>query len=545
MHSEVTPRQLARLLLLALAVLPATVQADSDHIDIARFDVRGNTLLTAQRAQAAVQAHAGPQRRHVDIERAREALERAYRHAGFGAVLVTVPEQELTDGVVQLQVIEASIDSIKPVYKPLEGMLYFSEANIRNSLPPLRENAAPNTVDISQAIQLANENPAKQVETLIRAGAVAGHLDAEISVRASDPKKYFVTLDDTGNAATGRYRLGVGFQHANLFDRDHVATFNYTTSPEEPDKVHLYSLSYRLPLYALGDSLDFLYAHSDVDSGSTATVAGPLAFSGKGEVYGLRYNLLLPRRGEYAHRLILGLDYRAFDNTCALGVFGSAGCGPSAVDVTVRPLSVTYAGQWQHPGLATSFSVSYSRNWPGGSQGEEVDFNAARPANTGSGGAPADYSLLRLGAALVKSLPRDWQLRAAGSAQYSEDPLISAEQFGLTGATTVRGFEEREAARDRGYALSLEGYTPDFARRMGLKNGSLRALAFIDQAAGRYNLLPGESQQELHIASWGGGVRGSIDSHLNFRLDAARVIDGNGLRKDGDTRAHFILQYTF
>lgn len=544
MHAEVTARR-PGCLLLALALLCGHAQADDDHFDILRYEISGNSLLTAQVAEAAVQAHAGAQRRPVDIERARDALERAYRRAGYGAVLVSIPEQELTGGVVQLQVIEARLDNISTVYRPLEGMLHFSERNIRNSLPALQEHTPPNTVAISEAIQLANENPAKQVETLIRAGKAPGQLDAEISVQASTPQKFFLTLDDTGSSSTGRYRLGVGYQHANLFDRDHVATLNYTTSPENPSQVNLYSLSYRLPLYALGDTLDFIYAHSDVDSGSTATVAGPLTFSGKGEVLGLRYNYLLPRRGEYTHRLIFGLEHRAFDNACALGVFGPLGCGPAATDVTLHPASLSYAGQWQHPGLVTSFSVSYSRNWPGGEHGSEDDFNAARPANTGTGGAPADYQLLRLGATLVKILPRDWQLRIAGSAQLTDDALISAEQLGLTGATTVRGFDEREAARDRGYVLSVEGYSPDYAGRLGWKDGSARALLFVDHAAGRNRLLPGEPQQELQLSSWGVGVRGSFSRHLNFRLDAARIMQGDGVREDGDSRVHFSLHYEY
>jgi hemolysin activation/secretion protein len=550
-----------------IASLPALACALDEHFDIARFDISGNTLLPTEAAESSVLPFAGTKRVHADVERAREALELAYRRAGFGTVLVTVPEQEITGGVVRLQVTEASIRLIRPVYKPPEGREFFSPENIRHSLPPLREGMTPNTVAIAEAVQLANENPAKQVEVLIRStGASAGSLDADITVDATNPKRLFMTLDNSGTDATGQHRLGVGFQHANLFDKDHVATFNYTTSPEKPDQVHLYGLSYRLPLYAVGDSLDMIYAKSDVNAGATATVAGPLQFTGKGDVYGFRYNWLLPRRGEYSQRMIIGLDFRAYDNSCALGGFGPAGCGASAVDVSVRPLSVAYAGQWQRPSQAGDFSFTLVHNVPGADKGRQADFNCSRrpggvttecdldqnenlldraAAGSIQGGPPARYSVLRFNGAYIKSLVSDFQVRIAGSAQYSGDALLLVEQFGLAGAAAVRGFAEREASRDKGYVLNLEAYSPNLAPRLGLENISLRGLVFYDQAAGRNNLLSGEVQQNVRLASWGIGARFAMGRTLNIKLDAAQVIDGDVVREKRDTWGHLSLYYAF
>ncbi len=51
----------------------------------------------------------GEKRSFTDIQLALEALEGAYRSAGYSAVHVVTPEQELTDGTVTLQVIETVI----------------------------------------------------------------------------------------------------------------------------------------------------------------------------------------------------------------------------------------------------------------------------------------------------------------------------------------------------------------------------------------------------------------------------------------------------
>ena len=344
------------------------------------------------------------------------------------------------------------------------------------------------------------------------------------------PLKGFVTLDNTGNPQTGDYRLGVGLQHANLFNRDHVATLNYVTS-QKTDRVSLYSGSYRLPLYSLGDSMDFIAAYSDVSAGTTQTVAGPLAFSGQGTVYGVRYNQLLVRRGEYSHRLVYGLDYRAYENPCTLGDFGAAGCGPAAVDVTVRPASLAYSGNWARPGRITDFYLALSRNLPGSTNGHESDFNAARPSPSGGDGAPSRYTIGRFGASVVNAFANNWQVRAAVSGQYTSDALISGEQFGIAGATAVRGFLEREIARDKGFFVNLKLYTPNLAGKLVPGEGNLRGLVFYDIGHAANNPLAGETEQQVSISSIGAGLRWNIQRDFNARLDVARVVDEGGSRR--------------
>src|SRR5262252_7122597 len=360
-----------------LAAVPALAyaQAQTERFDIDRFEVVGNTLLPAAEIDETLKPFTGKSREYGDVQRALEALELRYRAAGYSAVLVSVPEQELGKGSVRLNVLETRITRVV-----VEGNKAFSEANIRRSLPALKEGASPRAADISANVQLANENPAKQADVVLRLGEKEGEVEARVGVVDSSPLRPFVTVDNTGNQQTGDYRFGVGVQHANLWDRDHIATLNFVTS-DRPSQVKIYSASYRLPLYSLGDSIDAFAAYSDVDAGVTQTTFGPLAFSGKGDVYGLRYNQLLARHGEYSHRIVYAFDWRNYQNACTLGAFGSAGCGPTGASVTVRPASLTYYGNWSAPGRVSDFSVGYARNIPGGQHGSDADFSAARPSN--------------------------------------------------------------------------------------------------------------------------------------------------------------------
>ena len=529
-------------LAVALLLIPAHSPAQTAAVlfDIDRYAIEGNTLLEPAAIEATLQPFVGKQREYGDVQRAIEALRRRYRSAGFSAIQVVAPEQNLDRGVVTLRVIEARIGSLI-----LRGNRFFDAANIRRSLPALREGVAPRAGEISANVQLANENPAKQVDVVLRAGEGAGVVDAAVDVVDVAPFKAFLTFDNTGNRQTGAFRLGAGVQHANLFGRDHVGTFNYVTSPGKEDQVRLYSGSYRLPLYGLGDSMDFIAARSDVSAGTAQTVAGPLTFSGRGTVIAARYNQLFERRGEYAHRIVYGIDQRAYDNDCALGDFGAAGCGPAAADITVRPVSVAYSGNWANPGRVSDFYVALSRNIPGAANGRESDFNAVRPSPTGGPGASSRYTILRFGASAVNAFANNWQLRAAFNAQYTGDALVSGEQFGVAGATAVRGFHERQIVRDAGYYASLELYTPSLAGSLVPGEGNLRGLLFYDFARAANNPLAGEDRQKTSIASMGAGLRWNIQRDFNLRLDVARIMDEGEGSRTGDLRGHLSVYFGF
>ncbi len=528
--------------LLMLLSLCAKAQEQTERFDIKRFTISGNSLLPAAELDQLVAPFVGSKREYGDIQRALEALELAYRQRGFSAVQVAVPEQELTEGVIKLQVAESVIDklTINSEHK------FFDAANLRGGLPALKEGTTPNTFDLSSQIALNNENPAKQVEVILGISEKEGMVDARINVAESNPVKYSLGMDNTGNSQTGDHRISFSVQHANLFNLDHVLTASYMTSPEKFDQIKIGSLSYRLPLYAYGGAMDFIYAKSNVDAGTTATTAGPLSFTGKGDVFSFKYTHTLPRKGTYSSKLIFGLDYKKYDNECSLGSFGALGCGSAAASVTLRPISLTYNGLKVGPGHATDYSLSLAKNIPGGSKGNDVAFAAVRPSPLGEAGPRADYKVLRLSLTHLRIFQGDWQIRAALNAQYTDQPLLAQEQFGLAGSTAVRGFTEREVARDQGIFTNLEAYTPELAKLLGLTETSLRALAFIDAASGHNYLLAGENQpNHQSLASIGVGLRFGLGKTAAAKLDIARVTLPNGTQDRGNIRGHFNLSISF
>jgi hypothetical protein len=73
---------------------------------------------------------------------------------------------------------------------------------------------------VANNLAIVNESLAKQTTVTLRAGDKDGEVDAVVDVIDENPRKIFASLDNTGTPSTGYYRLGIGYQHGNLNDRD-------------------------------------------------------------------------------------------------------------------------------------------------------------------------------------------------------------------------------------------------------------------------------------------------------------------------------------
>ncbi len=507
--------QLTRLLagsVLAVAVASAWGADAADdgaiRFEISRFTVQGNTLLSQAQIDSVLAPYSGKERDFGYVQRALEALEAAYHERGYNVVTIELPEQELNGGVVTLRVVETRIGRVT-----VKNNRYFDEANIRRSLPSLQEGSSPNLKQVSANLKQGNDNPAKQVTMKLQNGEQDGEVDAVLDVKDQTPWKAMANIDNTGTDATGKTHVGVILQNANLFGRDHLASLQYTTSAEEPGRVKVYGAGYHIPLYALGDSLDFYASYSNVDSGTITAGTFNLAVSGKGAVYGARYNQTLAKRGNIDSQLSYGVDVKAFKNSVVLldTQLGN--------DVTVHPLSITYQASSPIPMGEAGAMVTLLRNVSGGSNGGQASFSLARA------GAKADYTILRAAGSVSHAFRGGWQVRAIFSGQYSRDALIPGEQFGAGGSTSVRGFTEREVSNDRGLSVNLESYTPNLCARDGW---NCRLLAFYDAAHLSRNKALADELERSTIASAGVGARFVLSTYVNLQLDYGHVLRDAG-----------------
>ena len=113
----------------------------------------------------------------------------------------------------------------------------------------------------------------------------------------------------------------------------------------------------------------------------------------------------------------------------------------------------------------------------------------------------------------------NWVTLVRADGQWTSEPLISNEQFGIGGVNSVRGYREGQVFGDTGWHVTLEQQTP--AHQVGIVYGDtpllLRSLVYMDYADA-YLLDP--RGRPDNTALWGTGLGGvaSIGSHWEARF---------------------------
>ncbi len=524
-RSHVLPglRVIVAGVLLACAAYSANSLAQQT-VTINEYIVRGNSVLDLRDIEKAVYPYLGEGRTMQNIEQARDALQQAYQEAGYQSVYVDLPEQQVEQGIVILQVTEARVGRLR-----VQGAQYHSPLAIRDAVPTLREGTVPD-FELAQS-QLADLNRgSRQVMPLVREGSQPGTLDVDLRVEDKMPWNGSVALNNDYSADTSKLRAITSLGHDNLWQKGHSASLTYFTAPERKGDASVVSGSYTLPAAKNWDlQLSGYHSNSDI-----ATIGGTNVL-GKGHSFGARFSYTPEFQAPWYHTFSAGLDYKRFREELRFG--------DSSDEVPLRylPLSLGYSGYRYAENMQSSLSldlVASPRSLFGlGSNDEDFDYKRYR--------ADPSFALLKLSLSHTQNLPSDWQMYMRLGGQLATGPLVSNEQFSAGGSGTVRGYLAAERAGDEGYSSSVELRTPSLAKWLGPHVNEWRFYAFADAARLRLiDPLP-EQKYDFSLASVGLGTRLQVLNWLSANLDWAYPLNDGANTERHKPRLHFSVRASF
>ena len=485
----------------AAAALPAMGTPTRPLFAIRGFDVTGDNPLPASDTTRVLAPFLRTDASMETLQKATEALEGELKARGYALHRVVLPPQSVGE-TVKLEIVKFVVGKVT-----VEGLQRFDAANVRASLPELREGTAPNFKTLAVQTTIANESAGKNVQIALKEAQEADQIDARIVVTESKPWNFALSLANTGSRTTGRDRLTISGSHANVFNLDHQFTGAYTTSIERPGDVRQFGANYRVPLYQLGGVLGASFTRSTVVGDF-----GALKSTGAGQTMGLNYSHYLAPNGGYRSRVTLGLEDKRFDITEIAGI-----AVPGQLVRRSRPLTLGYVATVVGDRAAWGYGTELSGNWVAGSGNNLTAYRSEDPRVRTAG-----FAALRANANYTSSVGDGWLWAVRGQLQYSPDTLISGEQFGLGGASSIRGTSERPISGDKGVLASLEVSTPDVV-------AGLRVLGFVDAGWLRNN-NPNATNKPAsdQLASVGLGLRYSMGV-LGLSAEWGRVVSGSSV----------------
>lgn len=511
----------------ATAATSASASAAPQTFDLNEFIVRGNTTLPSLEIEKAVYPFEGPGKTLADVNAARDALQKVYQDRGYQSVVVELPQQQVKNGVIVLQVVEAKVGRLR-----VEGAQYTSPQNIRDAVPALAEGSVPDFGVAQQQLTDLNRSADRQVIPVLKPGAMPQTVDVDLKVDDHSPLHGTLDLNNDNSPGTSLLRTSATLSYSNLWQLGHVVSGTYVIAPQHPDDARVYSFSYLAPLKDSHWSLLATVVHSD---SNVASIGGTNVL-GKGTTYGFTAIYALPASDTYAQSVSIEIDRKHYDENVSLG--GQMSMSP----LTYVPVTLSYTGQLSLKNSQTAFSASLTTNIRG------IGSDAGAWDNKRYNATP-DFLYAKFDVNHTQHFANDMQANAHVTAQLANSPLVSSEQFAAGGMNSVRGYMQAEDTADSGVIGSLEIRSPSLTKYLGGAAGSRinewRFHAFVD-AAHLWLLSPlPEQTASFNLLSVGVGTRVQLFKYASADFEAGWPLKAGIYTKQYSPRFDFYVRLGF
>jgi hemolysin activation/secretion protein len=391
-------------------------QTGEATVTVVRFQFKGNTRLNEAQLQQAVAPFVGRPLSFLQLQQAADALANAYREAGW-VVRAFLPKQEIDNGVVTLQIIEAVFGETHIQGKPPERVQAEQLRRIVQRAQP--QGQALNANNIDRALILLDDLPGISVSGSLVEGGQEGHTNLNLTVTDEALITGGISADNTGSRSTGAERLSANLSINSPARLGDALVMNLLKTQGSEYQRGAYSV----PLGYEGMRAGLHYSH--LTYGLIGDFAA-LGATGVAKTSGLDLSYPLMRSQMHNLNATLSYDNKTFDNI--------ANAGASSYGVKAYTLSLS-GSQFDESGSVNAGSLAVT---------------------TGEKNTEGSYSKLNLNLSRQQILQDDLSLLVSASWQIASKNLDSSEKIYLGGASGVRAYPSNEGGGSEGRTLTTE-----------------------------------------------------------------------------------------
>jgi len=431
-------------------------------------------------------------------------VESYYRKNNYLARAI-LPPQELTDGVLTVDVIESVFSKveIEQELEDLPNTQAHVEAIIQAQQPT---GQALNTQSLDRALALANDVPGLNVQGSLRQGRDAGETELLLKLYQGRTRQTELTMDNAGSRSTGAIRLMASmtwFNPADLADLLNVVAVHTQGSDYA-------RLAYSIPVGTDGWRMGF--NASTMNYKVVVGDQGMVGAFGQAITKGMEWVYPLLRADDRSATVTLTADTKKFQNTSAQGLLMS--------DYEAKVMAAQVSGFYRdlNPGGGTgtyALQVSHGGINLDGSLSQQTDKNTVQTEGV--------FNKIRLNGTWQQPITTSTSAFVSYTGQLGDKNLDSSEKMQLGGMNGVRAYPTGEGSGSDGHLLQFE-------LREQLENG-INMAAFYDW--GQVYLqhdpnYPGGPNNNRNIyRGLGASVGYTTEDGINIKATWARKIGNN------------------
>jgi hemolysin activation/secretion protein len=388
-------------------------------VQVRGFTLVGNTLLSTEQLLKALAPFTDRVMTLAQLKDAADWVTTTYREAGW-MVRAFLPQQEIKDGIVTIQIIEAifggaSVQGAEPKRIEASRLVRMAQSQLESGKPL-------NARRLDRVLLLLDDLPGVGVSGHLVQGQREG--ETNLVLVATDDKLLTgsTSVDNQGSLRTGADRISVNLAVNSPARMGDALAINAMKT----QGVDYQRWAYTLPAGA--DGWRWGVHASNLNYRVVADEFASLNPNGAATTVGWDLSYPLLRSLVQNINLAFSFDDKRFDN--------SINSVTTAYGIKAYNASLT----WQQ-----------MDGWGGGGSS-----SASTVLTTGQKTNESPYTKLNISLGRLQKLSQSFSLNASATAQASNVNLDSSEKLYLGGATSVRAYPTGEAGGSMGHTLSLE-----------------------------------------------------------------------------------------
>ena len=472
------------------------------RIFVRRFELTGNTVFSVAELRQLTAPYEGREITSEELEELRQALTLHYVNAGYVNSGVIIPDQDVVEGVVTIDIIEGELTEVSVAGSGRLRPEYITSRIRLGAGRPL------NVIALQERLQILLQDPLiERITAKLGPGLRLGESELKVDVKRGRPYALGFAVANDRSPSIGAIRGEAQGIVRNLTGWGDTLMASVGGSEGLLDG----KASFTLPVTSRDTTLNLSFEKNRSD-----VVEEPfddIDIESESDTYAvtLRHPFYRTPTREFSLGLTLA---RRSSETLLLGrpFSFSPGVRDGKSDVTVIRFSQEWIDRDQNQVIAARSVFSFgidafgATNNPSGPDGEFMawlgQFQWARRVGLDIGH----------GASLLV-------FRA--DAQLTNVSLLPLEQFAVGGADIVRGYRENQLVRDKGVVLSLEGRIPILRLPIpGLssapEDGIVQLAAFVDYGRAWNEASPNPEIKKIY--SVGAGIRWSLTRRIHAQL---------------------------
>lgn len=424
-------------------------------VAVRQVRIGGATLLPAEALARVAASFEGRCLTQESIGQLLQAINAAYVDKGYVTSRAYLPEQDVQGGVLALVVIEGTIEDIR-----LNDNARAADRRRVALAFPTRKNKALRLADIEQGVDQLNRASSAQAAVALEPGTQTGKTRVIVHTVDDPTWRAGLTVDNNGEAVTGRYKTTGTLDKDNLLEANDV----WQLALSHTEDTRALSLSTSLPVGYWTFSTSYSESEYSNDLG-----AG-LALKGDSHSAMLNADYLFYRNQHHQLALVTGVSSK------------DSGRDVSGVSLLPEGTATTRLGlRWlRRDDLRTIFLQSawvHGTDWL-----DAIKDPAGLPANF----PHHQFDKFEVQGQYATRFSERFAYSAQLQAQYAERGLVGGEQMVLGGLDSIRGFNTSSAYGDKGVSLRNQLSTACSLKWLP----QLECQAFLDAGVTRALMAP-------------------------------------------------------